>query len=111
LSEASQKITDKITDFRSEQNKALRSEISYEIEICALTTIPQPLFLVLFIKEKNKDPISNEISTFEVGSSDSQFVVRCIPSKFTQSYFKARYLISVIYKSQHLIHNHLLALG
>ena len=31
--------------------------------------------------------------------SDSQFVIRCIPSIFTQSYFKARYLISVIHKS------------
>jgi hypothetical protein len=35
LSEASQKITDKISEFRSEQNKAPRSEISHEIEVCA----------------------------------------------------------------------------
>ena len=41
--------------------KRIEAKISKKSEVCALTTIPQPWFLVLFIKEKNRDFISNQI--------------------------------------------------
>ena len=55
LSVASQKITDEISVSGANEIKRIEAKIFKKSENCALTTIPQPWFLVLFIKEKNKD--------------------------------------------------------
>ena len=63
LEEAAQQITDKISISGVNKIKRSERESSKKIEICALTTIPKPWFLVLLFKQKNKDSLEVEYSS------------------------------------------------